>query len=91
MNTTKPDLYKHLIEKHGEKFQYEKAIEEAAELIVALSHKLQFRASDEDVMKELADVEICINTIKPLLNKVGNYNQIYNDKITRINQREGLV
>ena len=89
--TSKPDVYKHLTKKYGEKYQYEKAIEECAELIVALSHKLQFRAEDSDVMGELADVEICINTIKPLLNTRGNYNQIFNDKIVRIKQREGLV
>lgn len=83
-------IYKHLINKYGEEFQCNKTIEECGELIVALSHKLQNRLSDDDVLKEVADVQICLEALKIVLNNNKKYNQIFNDKITRIKQREVL-
>ena len=89
--TYEKGIFDHLIKQYGEKFQLEKGIEECGELIVALSHKLQHRTTNEEVLKEVADVAICLDTIILTLNTKGNYNQIYNDKIVRIKQREGLV
>ena len=91
MTKTKTEVFDHLIKKYGEKFQYEKGIEECGELVVALSHKLQHRTTNEEVLGEVADVAICIDTIIRVLNTNGSYNQIYSDKIVRIKQREGLV
>lgn len=85
------EVFNHLIEKHGCEFQYDKAIEECSELINALAKKKQGRVWNSEVLGEVADVEICLQTLKLVLNTNGSYNQIYNDKIVRIKQREGLV
>jgi len=80
-----------LLKIYTEEYQYDKCIEELAELIVALSHKKQNRTYNSIVLNEIADVEICLETVKLLLNDAGNYNQILNDKLIRIRQREGLI
>ena len=85
------DLYKYLYNKYGGNCQLNKLTEECAELIVAIQHMHNGRIDADDVLGEIADVQICLETTKLYLNENGNYNRIYNDKMIRIKQREGLV
>lgn len=51
-------LYQDTIKKWGEKPQVEMAIEEMAELILALRHYDRGRISGQEVISEIADVQI---------------------------------
>ena len=84
-------IYKYLFGKYGGNYQLDKLTEECAELIVAIQHMHSGRIDEDKVLGELADVQICLETAKLYLNSNGNYNRIYNDKMVRIKQREGLV
>ncbi len=84
------ELFKRAIEKWGRQPQIDMAIEECAELILAL-HKLTKRKSHpnqiterlDNVCEELADVQIMINQMKALFG-IKEVNDWYDVKMFRL-------
>jgi hypothetical protein len=58
------EMYEKAIEHWGEAAQIDMAIEECAELILSLMHRLRRRNSIEDVAEEVADVEIMCGQLR---------------------------
>ncbi len=59
------NVYEKFIKLKGQDSQFHQAMEECAELIVALSHYVRNRKNSiEEVIEELGDVEIMIEQIK---------------------------
>lgn len=54
------DVGERCIAKHGERAQREIAIEEMAELIVAIKHEDRQKGTRADVIEEIADVTLCM-------------------------------
>lgn len=65
-------LYKQLIERFGKERQTQKAIEELAELIVALS-----KENTANIIEEIVDVEIMIKQLKIIYINCNYLNNIY--------------
>lgn len=80
------NLSKELVEKYGEEFQLDKCIEECAELIDAISKYKQGRLSEDEVLNEIADVQMCIPSAVYVLNENGNYSRILNGKEAKIRE-----
>ena len=57
-------IYQQAVNKWGTKPQVEQAIEECAELILALRHYDRNKASIADVVSEIADVEIMCEQLR---------------------------
>ena len=69
----------------GEKEQEEKAIEELAELIVAICNKHCGR--ENNIPEEIADVEIMLEQLKMINNCHGDVNAIKFHKMMRLQER----
>ena len=69
----------------GEKEQECQAIEECAELIVAINHK--HRGRDSNIAEEIADVEIMLEQLKIINNCADEVERIKKSKIERLFQR----
>jgi hypothetical protein len=52
---------------YGQEKQLSVAMEECAELIVEISHRLRGRGNEEDLASEVADVELVCQTLRMLL------------------------
>lgn len=72
------------IETWGIESQIVLAMEECAELIVALSHDWRGRCAD--VLQEIADVQILLDELKIIFGK-ENVEQLINQKMKRLKQR----
>ena len=66
MTKKEQEIYKKALELWGEQFQVMMAIEEMAELMQKLSqyYRQNRIVSQDDVLKEIADVEILLNQLK---------------------------
>ena len=60
------EIYKAAINHFGWTSQTDMAVEECAELILALQHFVRGKASIEDVVNEIADVEIMCGQLRLL-------------------------
>ena len=60
------EIYRKAIELYGERDQIDMAIEEFAELIVALNHYRRNRADKPDVLDEIADASIMLDQLRIL-------------------------
>lgn len=58
------------LEKHGPEHQLRVVQEEMAEVIVSISHFLRKRCSDKEVIEELADAQIMIDTAVIILKRM---------------------
>ncbi len=63
------NLYLEAIEKWGDEAQLDKAIEECAELILAIQHRKIHRATNEHVIEEVADVQILMDQLSIIFNE----------------------
>lgn len=77
-------VYQRAIEKWGPDFQIDMAIEECAELILALRHYGRGRAHIADVQNEIADVEIMIEQLKIIFGNTIAYKEL---KLKRLEKR----
>lgn len=57
------NLYKATLKKWGDEAQYDQAIEECAELIVALKHYKRGKVDETVIISELADVTLMIGQL----------------------------
>lgn len=57
-------LYRQVIDLFGSDHQMDQAIEECAELVVAIRHYRRGRASLSDIAEEIADVEIMMAQLR---------------------------
>lgn len=74
------------IAKNGEVAQMQMAMEECAELIVAINHFLRHRASEKEVITEIADVRIMCGQLTLLFGKQKVSKEIER-KINRLEER----
>ncbi|MDD3263439.1 MAG: antitoxin [Candidatus Nanoarchaeia archaeon] len=79
------ELYKKIIEIRGKDSQCHQAMEECAELTVALSHYVRKRPNSiEEIIEELGDVEIMIQQLKVMFGKIFEA-KVEENKIKKIN------
>ena len=80
------ELYKRVVDLWGVKSQVGVAIEECAELIVAISHANRDRATITDIAQEVADVEIMCGQLRYIL---GDHvvARCKKEKLIRLKQR----
>jgi len=57
------ELYRKTLEKWGEDAQYDQAVEECAELIIALKHFRRGKIDAQKVIDELADVTLMLGQL----------------------------
>jgi len=87
-------IYQKCIEKWGYNSQFEKAVEEFAELIVAIKHMNKTNKPDIDsVMQEMAQCELLIGQLKYIFSlymgtetSVEKYSQYWNSAIEKTNR-----
>lgn len=70
----------------GIEAQTQQAAEEAAELIVALSHHKRKRACIDDVLEEIADMQIMLDQLKIVYGE-ARYKLIYAKKFERFQKK----
>lgn len=81
------EILRGIINHYGNENQIDKAKEEAAELIVALSHYRDGKASKKQVIDELADVYIMTQQLKIIFNCELETNKRIAQKLKRIKKR----
>ena len=79
------ELYKMAIRKFGAEAQERQAVEECAELIIAISHKQ--RGREHNIEEEIADVEIMLEQLKIINNCHDKVKSIKSFKIKRLYKR----
>ena len=75
-------IFKKAIDVIGERELVDRAIEEMAELTVAINHHRRKRCSVKAVQEEIADVQIALRTIAKIYGQ-GEVMDIYYQKIER--------
>ena len=75
------------IKKYGGEPQMRMAMEECAELIVALSHHLRARCQIADVISEIADVEIMIEQLKLIFDAFDEVGRERTRKVERLRMK----
>ncbi len=95
------DIYKRAIQKWGSILQINMAIEECAELIVVLQHRKRIiwhsscnGTTVDDVLEEMADVEIMLEQLKLIYNHsfqltapISKFDEIKQRKLKRLERR----
>lgn len=79
------ELYKKVVNSLGNKSQLGMAIEECAELIVAIRHYSRGRATIKDVAQEVADVEIMCGQLREMIG-TDIVTQCKEEKLIRLKQ-----
>ena len=69
-------IFNDAVEKLGRRSQFNKSLEELAELTLALIHYKEGKASHDDVVDEIVDVSIMIEQLKVLM-------EISNEELTK--------
>lgn len=82
MSRTK--LLKEAITRYGVEAQLNQAVEECAELIIAIRHHL--RGRDSNIAEEVADVDLMIDQIKLMIGP-GEVEQYKGQKLQRLAER----
>jgi len=65
------NIYKATLEKWGEDAQYDQAVEECAELIIALKHFRRGKIDAQKVIDELADVTLMLGQLSWMFGEDG--------------------
>ncbi len=60
-------IYRAALDKWGEEAQFDQAVEECAELIIALKHFKRNRANRQQIIDELADVALMVGQLSYML------------------------
>ena len=76
-------IYQQALAKFGEDAQMDMAVEECAELIVALKHFRRERCGVLEIASELADVQIMVNQMKEIVGH-DKFNAAMNVKFDRL-------
>ncbi|MGQ4893507.1 MAG: hypothetical protein ACP6IQ_02655 [Candidatus Njordarchaeia archaeon] len=79
-------LYASALLKWGLDSQFGVLQEEAAELIVAISHYLRQRIDEEKLLEELVDIEIMLEQIKMCFDE-DKIKEIKDEKLKRLEKR----
>ena len=83
---TEEYIFQKALQKWGADFQFECAIEEMAELIVAIKHFKRDRIGTEPVIEEVADVLIMMGELRMMLGK-EEVDQMIIKKLTKLNNQ----
>lgn len=86
---TKQEIIKAAITSYGEPPQIDMAIEECAELILALCHNKRKRATLDQIRTEIADVIIMAEQMREIFGTV-EVDQEIDIKISRLGQKLGM-
>lgn len=68
-------LFEQAVKTYGAESQVRKAVEELTELSVALLHSLDGRGDTENILEEIADVEIMLEQLHVIFG-YGDYRQV---------------
>ena len=79
---TDKQIFTVAIKVNGEAEQEEMAIEECAELIMAIRHK--HRGRPHNIPEEIADVEICLEQLRMINNCSEEVERIRQEKVDRL-------
>lgn len=63
MNDKQKSICRRILEHYGADNQHKQAIQECSELITAICHRMDGRATDDAVIDELADVSIMVEQL----------------------------
>ncbi len=79
-------IYRAALEKWGEEAQFDQAVEECAELIIALKHFRRNRADRQQIINELADVALIVGQLSYMLGEkqVDRAIQVKIDKLKKL-------
>lgn len=72
-----------IIGHYGAKNQMEKAIEECKELVYEIENAIEFKGVLENIIDEVADVEVMINQLKIIFGCFGEVEERIDFKINR--------
>ena len=75
------------VELWGPEFQKDMCIEECAELIHAIQKNRRGRATIEDMLEEIADMQIMLVQMRVILNKEAAYWNLFNSKLEGLEKR----
>ena len=75
------------VELWGPEFQKDMCIEECAELIDSIQKNRRNRATLEDIMEEIADVQIMLIQMRVILNNDDEYWKVFNSKLKGLEER----
>ena len=78
------NLAQKAIDKFGSEKQRRVAVEELAELILAIHHVDRRKADWQDLAEEIADVEIMITQLKLMTLTEKEYGKILNEKLDKL-------
>lgn len=78
------EIYEKTLNKWGEEAQYRQAIEECAELIVALQHFSRGKVDRDVVVNELADVFLMVGQLTYMFGE-ERLSESVQEKITKLN------
>lgn len=74
------------LRKYGANAQMDQTIEECAELIVALRHYRRGKATEQDVLGELADVAIMVDQMTMHFG-AQQFADVYREKLSKLRRR----
>jgi hypothetical protein len=78
------EIYKKAIEKWGQPLQIGMAIEEMAELIKELNKWMRGKKNDENIIEEMADVEIMLEQLKVMFSNHSEIEEAKHEKLKRV-------
>ncbi len=68
----------------GEESQIKMAVEECAELLVAIMHRSRNRVTNKAVVEELVDVSLMVEQLRMIYDKDGDFETIRTQKLERL-------
>lgn len=86
-NKEETSLFQSVLKLYGRRPQTMMFIEEVGEALQAISHHERDRCTKAHVLEELVDVCVVINSIKYIYGTDEEFDQIYNEKVARLQQR----
>ena len=81
-------LFEQAVNTYGAESQVRKAVEELTELSVALLHSLDGRGDTENILEEMADVEIMFEQLKLIFGPTDDWKKT---KLKRLEDRLNLA
>ena len=78
------EIYKKAMDKWGRELQIIMGIEEMAELTKALVKHLRGKGNSDDILEEMADVDIMLGQLKRMFNVFDRFNKIRRVKMDRL-------
>ena len=87
-NEINDPIYQKAVETFGQAAQKRLLIEECSELITAICHHFRGRATDDQVIEEMVDVQLMLNQMRVLINDESKWERWFAYKLDRL---RGLI